>query len=93
MAPVYPACRLPRLPCLSQFGVPVVPVHLVSVLFVMCMVLHWYHVVSVLTYDHQSLLNIQSRIGTHRGFCPALHSRFQSPFSQPVVECARRLPC
>lgn len=87
MAPVYPACRRSRL---SQL---VVPVRLASVLFVLCMVLHWDHVVSVLTYDRQALLNIQCCMGVYCNFCPALHPRCRSSYSQPVVECARRLPC
>lgn len=32
-------------------------------------------------------------MGVYRGFCPALHPRCRSSFSQPVVECARWLPC
>ncbi len=92
MAPVYPACHLP-VSRLSQFGVPVVPVRLTSVLFVLCMILHWFHAVSVLTYDRQALLNIKSCMGLYRGWCPVLHSHSQSSFNQHTLECVRRLPC
>ncbi len=92
MAPVYPACHL-SVCCLSQFGVPVVPVHLTSVLFILFMILHWFHAVLVLTYDRQALLNIKSCMGLYRGWCPVLHSYSQSSFNQPTLEYVRRLPC
>ncbi len=92
MAPVYPACSL-SVSCLSQFGVPVVPVLLTSVVFVLCMILHWFNAVSVLTYNRQALLNIKSCMGLYRGWCPVLHSHSQSSFKQPALECVCRLPC
>lgn len=85
MAPVHSACRLS---CVLQSVVTL------PVLFVLCVVLHWYHVDSVLTYDRQALFNIKCcmEAGYLRN-CPVLYSRSQSSFNHPAPECVYQLPC
>ncbi|KAL0149581.1 hypothetical protein M9458_055108, partial [Cirrhinus mrigala] len=88
MAPVYPACRL------SRVFQSVIPVRLVSVLFVLCVVLHWYHVDSVLTYDRKALFNIKSCMEAgYLESCSVLYFSSRSSFGRPAPECAHQLPC
>ncbi|GAA6088515.1 uncharacterized protein LOC111190736 [Tachysurus ichikawai] len=67
---------------------------MLPVLFVICVVLHWYHVDSVLTYDRQALFNIKCCM--EAGYlenCPVLYSRSQSSSNPPAPECVYQLPC
>ncbi|GAA6074765.1 uncharacterized protein LOC111190736 [Tachysurus ichikawai] len=85
MAPVHSACRLS---CAFQSVV------MLPVLFVLCVVLHWYHVDSVLTYDRQALFNIKCcmEAGYLENY-PVLYSRSQSSSNPPAPECIYQLPC
>lgn len=65
---LYQACSLSSL---SHLVAAVFSVR--QTLSILCMVSHWYHVVSVLTYDRLTLSNISSGLSFSSGCCPALN--------------------